>query len=172
MPKKKPEAGAALEVPASVRDEIVAIAARAGRSTVFVAARALGAAPSAPVPPAGPRVPLALAADEDDPPALLAKVTAAGGEALAAAWLASRDRFLAWAAKAEAADHASRADDLDAALAEAAHPDTPAARLVELARSEYPRVRARVAGHAGVPAEVRARLARDRDRTVREAAAG
>jgi len=170
--KKKPIPAEALEVPVGVRDEIVAIAARAGRSTVFVAARALSAAPTAPPGAAGPMVPLALVPDEDDPPGLCAKVLAQGGARLAAAWLASRERFLAWAARAEAADRASQADDLDAALTEAADPATGPARLATLARSEYPRVRARVAGHPEVPPEVRASLARDRDRTVREAAAG
>ncbi len=171
MAKKKPSAET-LEVPAAVRDELVAIAGKAGRSTVFVAARALSAAPAAPPAPEGPTVSLALVPDEDDPPGQLAKVLAQGGARLAAAWLASRERFLAWAAKAEAADRASQADDLDAALVEAADPATAPARLALLARSEYPRVRARVAAHPAAPAEVRAALARDRDRTVREAATG
>ena len=159
-----------LELPGDVRDELVAIASRAGRSTLFVAARALAAGAGAPAAPSGPRVALVLEPDEDDPPALLEKVLAQGGERLAAAWLSSRGRFLAWAEKAQAADRASQADDLDAALTEAADPATAAGRLAELARSEYPRVRARVAAHPAVPPAILALLTRDRDRTVREAA--
>jgi hypothetical protein len=140
----------------------------------FLLARALAAVKTLPPAPGGERVDLAVTSDEDDPAGLWNKIKASGGahldNAVAAAWLATRTRFHAWAAREEAAQAAEQADDLDGALAEAADPATPAARLAELAGSEYPRVRLLVAQHAATPAEARARLKQDRDRVVREAA--
>jgi hypothetical protein len=163
-----------LNVPAATRDEIEALAAQAGRSVAFVVRRALAAGAAGAAVPDGARVPLTVAVDDEDPADTLARIRAAGGDALddrlAAAWAASRARFLAWAAKLQAADSAARADDLDAGLRDAAAAATAPERLVELAASEYPRVRALVAAHAATPGAVRERLRRDRDRTVREAA--
>lgn len=117
---------------------------------------------------------LALTTDEDDPPNVQAKLKAAAkgrtlDEAIAAAWAANRTRFQQWAERESQAAQAERADDLDEGLKAAADADTPAARLAELARSDYPKIRALVAVHPRTPAEVLAVLAEDRERYVREA---
>jgi hypothetical protein len=118
----------------------------------------------------GELVALTLTLDEDDAPETAARLRAASGATVAAAWLETRARFAAWIARIESADAAERADDLDAALRDAAAPSTPAARLAELAGSDYPRVRALVAAHPSTAAATLALLACDRERTVRAAA--
>jgi hypothetical protein len=163
-----------LELPTAVRDEIVEVARRAQRSVAFVVHRALVAGKGVGAPPDGPRAPLPLALDEDDPPSLPGKISAAAGarpldDAVAAAWSAARDKFQAWLKRADEASEAERADDLDTGLRDAAAPTTPAARLAALAKSEYVRVRALVAAHPSTPSAVRAELARDADRVVRAA---
>ena len=119
---------------------------------------------------------LELTTDEDDPADTASKIKAAAGsrsvdDALAAAWMATRDRFRAWVEREESAAQAERADDLDSALADAEKASAPPARLSELARSEYPKVRAMVAAHTSTPPEALAALAQDKERTVRAAAA-
>jgi hypothetical protein len=166
VPKKPP----VLQLPTTVAEEIADIARRAQRSVAFVAVRAVAAAKDAPPPQkiAGPTAPLSLATDDEDPPNLLKQPPSA--ESVAAAWPIAREKFLAWVRRLEEASQAERADDLDAALAEAAHPQTAAARLAELSRSEYPKVRALVAAHTNTSAEVREKLKQDRERSVRESA--
>jgi hypothetical protein len=161
-------------VPADVAREIADVARRARRSVAFVVRRAIGSGPPPGDTPTGALVELALTTDDDDPTNLVAKIKAAAGErelgaAINAAWGATRARFLEWAAREEQAAQAERADDLDAALAEAAAPETSPDRLAALSSSEYVRVRALVAAHPRTPADVRARLAADRDRVVRAA---
>lgn len=165
-----------LELPSVAQAEIASVASRAGRSTAFVVRRALAAA--AKLPPAaaatGPTAPLALAVDEDDAADTLVRVAellaARGGEpggALASAWASTRGQFLAWLERLEEADRAARADDLDAALEEAARPGTSPERLRLLAGHEYVQVRARVAGNPSSPPDALERLAAERERTVR-----
>jgi hypothetical protein len=161
-----------IQVPATIRDEISDVARRAQRSSAFVAHRALLAArDTTSAPPEGESVALLLATDEDDPIDLLRKLDAAlQNNSLPAAWRASREKFFAWVAKLDAAREAERADDLDAALHDAAHASTSPARLTALAQNEYPRVRVLVARHPCTPPDVLAELRRDADRAVREAA--
>jgi len=163
-------------VPAEVAREIADVARRTRRSVAFVVRRAIGSGPPPGDAPTGALVELALTTDDDDPANLPAKIKAAAGDrdlgaAIAAAWGATREKFLAWAAREAEAAQAERADDLDAALAEAAAPDTTPDRLAALSSSEYVRVRALVAAHPRTPPDLRARLAADKDRVVREAAA-
>jgi hypothetical protein len=162
-------------VPVEVAREITDVARRTRRSVAFVVRRALGSGPP-PGEASGELVALELTVDDDDPANLVSKIRAAAGDrelggAIAAAWGVMRARFLEWAAREESAAEAERADDLDAALAEAAAPDTPPERLAALSSSEYVRVRALVAAHPRTPPDVRARLAADKDRVVRAAAA-
>src|SRR5262249_23131002 len=108
-------------------------------------------------------------------PNTVAKLRGAAGhrsldEALEAAWHQSRERFVAWAAREEAAARAESADDLDRALADAASPEASAEHLAALASSEDPRVRQLVAQTPSTPSATLARLASDRERVVREAA--
>ncbi len=169
-----------LLLPPTVKRELVELAARAGRSTGFVARRALAAASSKlsnersfDISPA--REALQLALDEDDDPKTLARVEALAkpiapdpGLALALAWMATRDEFHAWLQRHEAAEAAARADDLDAALAEAAS-STDGARLAALAAHEYVQVRARVARNPATPVAALERLAAEREKTIRRA---
>jgi hypothetical protein len=160
----------AIELPRPIADEIADAARKTGRSTVFIVARALAAGKGAPaVTLDGATTMLMLTTDEDDPPKALAAASKATASELAAAWTATRARFAAWVAREQEAQQAERADDLDAGLRDAADPQTPAARLVELARSEYVRVRTLVARHPAAPSEALAILAADKDRVVREA---
>jgi hypothetical protein len=166
VPPKKPPT---LQLPAALADEIRDVAARAQRSVAFVVVRAIAAAKAAPEAViSGPTTALVLATDEEDPPNLLKQAPSAA--ALAGAWPLARDKFFAWIRRLEEAAKAESADDLDAALAQAADPGTPIARLTELSKSEYPKVRALVARHANTPADVIAQLAKDREPYVREAA--
>lgn len=165
-----------LKLPPSIAEELALVATATARSTAFIAARALAAAPKPLTPPAplGPVVAYALCTDEDDPASLLTKLKASAGalpldEALAAAWTATRDKFQKFLAREAEARKAESADELDQALAEATHPDTPVARLVALAQSEYPRVRALVAAHPRTPHDALAGLAKDREPYVRDA---
>ena len=171
MPPRKPPT---LQLTKSLADEIADVARRAQRSVAFVVHRTLLTGKEA-APVSGPTVPLALATDDEDPPSLLAKLhLAAAGraveEALVASWPLARDKFHAWLARLEQAAEAERADDLDAALLEAAAPATAPARLTELSKSEYPKVRALVAAHPSAPPDVIKKLEVDRERSVREIA--
>lgn len=159
-----------LELPQAIADEIADAAQKTHRSTTFVVARALAAGKGAPaVPLSAPMAPLSLTSDEDDPPSALAAAKKATSAEVAAAWTATRARFAAWIAREQEAQKAERADDLDAGLRDAANPATPAPRLVELARSEYVRVRTLLVSNPALPAEALAVLAADKDRVVREA---
>ncbi len=167
--------GGALQVALEVATaaEIRQVAAGVGRSVAFVVERALAAAPSA-VGSSGSES-LLLTADEDDPADLMKRIEKRAGArdlgaAIAGSWAATRARFLSWVDREKAAQQAERADDLDAALADAARATTSVARLSELAGSVYPKVRALVAAHPSTPDEVRAKLATDREPYVREAA--
>lgn len=173
--KSLPEA---VWVSATTANELEALARRVGRSVAFVVERALAAAKLPGVGIAAPgETSLVLAVDDDDPEDLRARIArrarAGGGldVAVEAAWRATRARFLAWAAREEAARGAECADDLDAALAAARAPSTSSAQLGLLAASVYPRVRALVAAHPATDAATLARLAADRERCVREALA-
>jgi leucine rich repeat (LRR) protein len=159
-----------VELPEAIAVEIADAAKKTHRSTVFIVARALAAGKDAPaVALDGRRAPLSLASDDDDPPRALAAVKQASAAAIAAAWTATRARFAAWIAREQEAQEAERADDLDAGLRDAAAVDAAPSRLVELARSEYVRVRTLVARHPQAPVEALAILRADKDRVVREA---
>jgi len=171
MPPRKP---LTVQVPLEVAGEIADAARRTQRSIAFIVRRALGAAPNATNVPQGDRQALVLTTDEDDPADTLTKIEAAAktrslDDAIAAAWTETRARFHAWIAREEAACQAERADDLDAALRDSQDPKVSVERLTTLASSEYPKVRALVAVHAACPAEVRARLAEDKEPYVRDA---
>jgi hypothetical protein len=112
---------------------------------------------------------LPITSDEDDPPSAISAAKKATGAELAAAWTATRARFAAWIAREVEAQRAEHADDLDRGLVDAANPSTPAARLVELAKSEYVRVRTLVAHNPAAPADALRILGEDKDRVVREA---
>jgi hypothetical protein len=162
--------GAAVELPHEIADEIADAAKKTHRSTAFIIARALAAGKGAPaVPLSAPMSHLPITSDEDDPPSALAAAKKATGAELAAAWTATRARFAAWIARETEAQKAEHADDLDGGLRDAAALATPPARLVELARSEYVRVRTLVAKHPAAPPEALKILADDKDRVVREA---
>jgi hypothetical protein len=157
-------------LPRAVSDEIADAAQRTHRSVTFIVARALAAAKGvAPRPVDGELAPLALGSDEEDPASAVRAARNVDAPQLAAAWLATRARFLEWIAREEAAREAERADDLDAGLRDASDGKTLPARLLELARSEYVRVRALVAVHPQSPVEALTLLAEDRDRVVRQA---
>jgi hypothetical protein len=161
---------ASIELPSAIADEIADAAQKTHRSTAFIIARALAAGKGAPpVTPTAPTRALALTSDEDDPPSALAAAKKATPAELAAAWTATRARFAAWIAREVEAQKAEHADDLDTGLRDAADVRTAAARLVELARSEYVRVRTLVAHHPAAPPEALSILGADKDRVVREA---
>jgi len=172
-PSRKP---LTILVPRSVADEIADAAQRTHRSVAFIVRRALAAGlAAADSADAGETAELVITTDDDDPADTNAKIKAAAGErsldvAIAGAWTATRARFHAWIAREEAAREAELADDLDLGLRDAAASGTSAERLAQLAKSEYPKVRALVAAHASTPADALAALRKDRDRTVREAA--
>jgi hypothetical protein len=161
---------AAIELPCAIADEIADAAHKTHRSTTFIVARALAAGKGAPpVPLTAPTSALVLSSDDDDPPSALAAAKKATPAELAAAWTATRARFAAWIAREVEAQKAEHADDLDSGLRDASDPRTPAPRLVELARSEYVRVRTLVARHPATPSEALQILGADKDRVVREA---
>jgi hypothetical protein len=161
---------AAIELPQAIADEIADAAHKTHRSTAFIIARALAAGKgAAAVPLSAPMSHLPITSDEDDPPSAISAAKKATGAELAAAWTATRARFAAWIAREVEAQRAEHADDLDSGLDDAANPATPPARLVELARSEYVRVRTLVAKHPAAPAEALQILGADKDRVVREA---
>ncbi len=181
-----PAAPPSVELSAAACSEIADVARRTGRSVAFIARRALAAGDGDGKNPASTsvdkaqdkltRVKLVLTTGEDDPAGLHAKIRAAAGqvplgEALERAWARSRAKFFAWVAREEAAGAAEQADELDAGLRDAQSPSTGAARLAELAASAYPRVRHLAAQHPSLPADALAKLANDRERVVREAAA-
>src|SRR5688572_9519130 len=164
----------ALSLPVEIADEIAAAAARAERSVTFLVLGALRAAKALKgEPPAGARRALELTTDEDDPrdaASRMKKLVADKGtgrsvdDAVALAWAAGRAQILAWVERVAAVDEGQRADDLDEGLRAAADPSTPVDRLLTLARSAYPRVRALVAAHPAAPAEALALLDQDRER--------
>jgi hypothetical protein len=168
-----------LELPAATTDEISAAAARSERSIAFLVLGALKSAPALSGDPSpGPRKPLVLSTDEDDPrdlPKRLDKLVAdkAKGksldDAVALAWAARRAQILAWVDRIASVDEGQKADDLDSGLRDAASATTPASRLIELAKSPYPRVRALVAAHESAPPEALRLLASDKERIVMEA---
>jgi hypothetical protein len=164
-----------VRLPPAVRDEIESVARRTHRSLAFIARRALSTASrGGAVGEPGPRVELVLTVDEDDPPDTALKVRALAGtgsldDALLGAWIHARARFLAWAAREEAASAGERADALDLGLALAADPGTAPARLRELVKSEYPKVRVLLAAHPRVPEDAQALLSSDREPQVRKA---
>jgi hypothetical protein len=159
-----------LALPRAVSDEIADAARRTHRSVAFIVARALAAGKdAAPQPLTGELSELALTSDDDDPPGALKAAKTADPSHLTAAWQLTRPRFQSWIAREEAAQAAERADDLDAGLRDASDVRAAPARLIELARSEYVRVRALVAVHPGAPPEALELLGRDRDRVVRQA---
>jgi len=161
---------ATIDLPTAIADEIADAAANTHRSTAFILARALAAGKGAPaVPLAAPLKPLPITSDEDDPASALAAAKKATTADVAAAWTATRARFAAWIAREVEAQKAERADDLDAGLRDAADPKTPPARMAELARSEYVRVRTTLLGNPALAPEALAILAADKDRVVREA---
>jgi hypothetical protein len=161
---------ATIDLPTAIADEIADAAAKTHRSTAFILARALAAGKGAPaVPLAAPLKPLPITSDEDDPASALAAAKKATTADVAAAWTATRARFAAWIAREVEAQKAERADDLDAGLRDAADPKTPPARMAELARSEYVRVRTTLLGNPALVPEALAILAADKDRVVREA---
>ena len=160
----------AIALPPAITDEICDAARKTGRSTAFIVARAVTAGKGAPpVPMDGPHEPLFLESDDDDPPSALATARKATPAEVAACWTATRARFAAWIAREVEAQKAERADDLDAGLRDAADPKTPPARMAELARSEYVRVRTTLLGNPALAPEALAILAADKDRVVREA---
>ena len=159
-----------------VADELTDAARRLHRSIAFIARRALAAAPNAEPVPSGEKIALVLATDEDDPADTLSKIkSSASGrsvdDALGAAWLATRAKFHAWIAREEDAGQAEKADDLDTALRDAKDPNMDIARLVILAASEYPKVRALVAQHPLCTKELLTKLAADKEPYVRDAVA-
>ena len=161
---------ATIELPSAIADEIADAAAKTHRSTAFILARALAAGKGAPaVAMSAPLKSLPLTSDEDDPPGALAAAKKASATDVTAAWTATRARFAAWIAREEEAQKAERADDLDAGLRDAADPKTSPARMIELARSEYVRVRTTLLANAALSPEALAILATDKDRVVREA---
>ncbi len=167
-----------LTLPVPIADEIAAAAARAERSIGFLVLGALKAAgPLKGDPPAAPDRALELTVDEDDPRDLLARLAKLAAErapgrsldhATALAWSAGRAQILAWVERVAAVNAGARADDLDDGLRAAADATTAPDRLVALAKSAYPRVRALVAAHPRAPEEALAQLRADRDRVVRE----
>jgi hypothetical protein len=161
---------ASIELPVAIADEIADAADKTHRSTAFIIARALAAGKGAPAVALGAPVrALPLTSDDDDPASALAAAKKATAAELAAAWTATRARFAAWIAREVEAQKAEHADDLDTGLRDAADTAAAPARLVELARSEYVRVRTLVARHPAAPSEALRILGDDKDRVVREA---
>lgn len=163
-----------IKLPFEIAQEITQVAQSTQRSTGFIALRALSAAPKAPAAAVSKAVAFELTLDEDDAANTLTKITATSGdcsvdEALAAAWLATRDRFSKFLSKETSAQQAEQADELDESLWQAAAPQTTAARLDELCSSDYPRVRALVAAHPNATAKALAQLSRDKEPYVRDA---
>lgn len=171
MPPRKP---LIVEVQREVAEEIADAARRTQRSVAFIVRRALGAAPNAQNVPSGEKAELALTTDEDDPADQLTKIKAHAksrslDDAIAAAWTETRARFHAWIAREEAAGQAERADDLDHSLRDAQDPKISIDRLIALASSEYPKVRALVAIHPACPADILTKLSTDKEPYVRDA---
>jgi hypothetical protein len=180
-PARKP---LTVTLPRPIADEIAGVAKRTERSPAFIVRRAFAAAAQEKTQPLtaaaslvttpSDKVILSIDTDEDDPPNTAARIREAAGkasleDALTSAWLSTRKRFLQWAEREESAGQAERADDLDTGLREAADPSTSQDRLVELSKSEYPKIRALVAAHASTPKEALERLAGDKEPYVRDA---
>jgi hypothetical protein len=170
-----------LSLPVDVADELVAAAARAERSAAFLMLGALKAAGELTgTVEAGARRSIFLERDEEDPRDLgsqLAKLADTKAkkrsldDAVALAWRSRRGPILAWAERVAALNADTSADELDAELRAAADTKTPPTRLLALAKSAYPRVRALVAKNAAAPADALAVLGEDRDRVVKAALA-
>ena len=168
-----------LSLPPSIADELTKASARAERSVGFLVLGALKASgPLTDAPPTGERASLPLTMDDDDPRDLPSRLTKLASEkapgrslddAIALAWMSRRTQILAWVDRVAEVNEGERADDLDEGLRIAQDPKTLPARLIELAKSEYPRVRALVAAHPAAPAEALKLLGTDRERIVREA---
>jgi len=167
-----------LELPVATADEIAAAAARSELSIAFLVLGALKSAPALVGEPGGARKALPLTTDDDDPRDLhkrldkLADDKARGkslDDAVALAWTARRAQILAWVERIAHVDEGQKADDLDSGLRDAATATTAGPRLLELARSPYPRVRALVAAHKAAPPEALKLLASDKERIVMEA---
>lgn len=166
-----------LSLPTAIADELGDAARRCERSVGFLVLGALKSAPSlVGPPPDGARRGLELATDEDDPkdlPSRVKKLATEKGnglsldDAVTLAWTARRAQILAWVERASSVNQHERADDLDDGLRAAADPATPANKLVELARSAYPRVRVLVAARKDAPPEALEILGRDREPLVR-----
>jgi hypothetical protein len=171
----------ALSLPAEIAAEVLSASARSERSPGFLLLGALkGAGPLAGRRENGPRRSVLLDREEDDPRDLVSqiqKLAAAKARELdldTAATLAWRERrfaILAWVDRIAALNQAAGDDELDEGLRAAADPSTPPVRLLALAESPYPRVRALVAAHAHAPAHALSLLGRDGDRLVRDALA-
>ncbi len=167
-----------LELPGAVADELSSASARCERSVGFLVLGALKSSSALSGTPGTDRKPIELSTDDDDPADLASRVKKLAAEkakgrslddAVALAWLERREQILAWVARVGKINEGERADDLDDGLRLAADVATPAAKLVELATSAYPRVRALVAAHPGAPKEALDLMGNDRERIVREA---
>lgn len=163
-----------IKLPVEIAQEIARVAEATQRSTAFIALRALAAAPKATVGDGAKTAAFELTLDEDDAANTLTKIASTSGErsvdeALAAAWLATRDRFSKFLAVEASARESEQADELDGSLREAEALATKASRLATLSTSDYPRVRALVAAHPNTTAAVLAQLARDKEPYVRDA---
>lgn len=167
-----------LELPLAVADELSSASARCERSVGFLVLGALKSAGTLSGTPTGERKSIELTTDDDDPADLASRCKKLAAEktkgrslddAVALAWAARREQILAWVERVGKVNEGERADDLDEGLRVAADPATPAVKLVELAKSAYPRVRALVAAHPGAPKEALDLMGNDRERIVREA---
>jgi len=171
MAAKKPHT---IQVPPEVKATIDDVAARSSRSVAFVVDIILRGS-SASSAREGDLVAMEIAPEKDDPRGLVSNIKKAGKKDLAGRVVGglgeTKARLLAWADRMHAAMTKPQAAELDRALDAARALSTDAAQLIELAKSEYPKVRALVAAHPNTPEEVRVKLSKDRDRTVREAAA-
>jgi hypothetical protein len=170
-----------LSLPVDVADELLAASARAERSAAFLVLGALKASGELTgTVDAGARRAVSLDRDEEDPRDLVSQIVKLAAakarklsldDAVALAWRDRRAPILAWVERVAALNADASTDELDAELRAAADAKTPPARLAELAKSAYPRVRALVAANAVAPAEVLAVLSQDGDRIVKEALA-
>lgn len=167
-----------LKLPIATVAEIERAAARCERSVGFLILGALKSASSLSGEPVGERVSFALRTDDEDPRDLVARSKKLAAEkapkrafddAVALAWQARREQILAWVEKIAKVNEGEKSDDLDEGLRIAADPATEPDKLVDLAKSEYPRVRALVAAHRGSPMEALELMKNDRERIVREA---
>jgi hypothetical protein len=168
-----------VSLPAAIAAEISVAAARAERSVGFLVHGALKSAGALSGPaPAGEPSALSITTDDDDPKDLAARLQKLAAEkaqgatldvAVALAWAARRAQILAWVERVAAVNVGERADDLDDGLREAGRAETSPERLLVLAQSAYPRVRALVVLHPRVPEAALELLGKDREKAVRQA---